>query len=203
MVTMKRKEYYESYARINLGLHFGMELESMKLRDKPDIQNKKQDFGIEVTRDVSELQEKQTSFIISIHEKPADEIPTSKLDRFVSSGGKYTVDGNYFKMFSTATISNSPEHLINSIKTKIVKLNAEDFQKFKTNCLYVFVETVDLFESYVVSVINETSQKDGFDYLFLDGYFEMCICNIRKGDFTRHPITKEMRNNIIKNIALK
>ena len=47
---MGSKEYYEKYAKISLVIVYNKKLINAELKDKPDIQDKVNDIGIEVTR---------------------------------------------------------------------------------------------------------------------------------------------------------
>ena len=70
--------------------------------------------------------------------------------------------------------------------------------------LYVFVETISLYDSYVYSIIDEVNKIDvpiKYNKLILDGYFEICYCDMTTRSFSRHFIPKNTRELLSRKTA--
>lgn len=59
-------DYYESLAKVVLEKLLPDEFEKLEIKDKPDLQNTKKNIGIEVTRAIDSVQEKNESLYSKI-----------------------------------------------------------------------------------------------------------------------------------------
>ncbi len=70
--------------------------------------------------------------------------------------------------------------------------------------LYVFVETVSLFDSYILSLIEAVNDADyplKYTRIILDGWFEIVDCDIINQKYRRYNITSELRYEIYQSIS--
>lgn len=187
------KVMIEQKARRALGDFCNYPIENLNCADKPDLQDIICSYGIEVVEDCYSNERKAERFIEDIQYKPYDEIDPQKIKKLEKLGGSLQAKNNKVVWGSLGpSMPNNPAHLIETIKGKIEKLNSGNYKHFDTYGLYVFVETVSLFDSYVHSVIEEIStvqieKRLTYDTIYLDGTFEMCVCNMSNKTFIRIP----------------
>jgi hypothetical protein len=134
-------KYIEEQARQTLGMICGYDIGCLIHDDSPDLQDAQNSIGIEVVQDVYPNELKATRFIESVWNTPYDQIDVEKIRRFKSYGGQIRAENNKILSASMGERNNSPEHLIQTIKGKISKLNG-NYKSFDEYRLYVFVETV-------------------------------------------------------------
>ena len=108
-------------------------------------------------------------------------------------GGSIAEENGVIARAALGTTVDSPEHLISTIKKKVEKLNSGGYKSFSKYGLYVFVNTVSLFDSYVLSVIEVIAEYQigkayVYETVYLDGGYEICICNMKQRSFVRKPI---------------
>ena len=199
------KNYHEGRAIMVLCRVLNFEEARLKHADKPDIQNEIDSVGIEVVYDCYEDEQANTSFVDKYYKTPIADIPPKTLKKFIDRGGTYTVENGL--MISSRigwSTPNNPEHLIDTIKKKVDLLNKGQYKFFTTYRLYVRVDTVSpIFPSYVDWVINDIKKysesqnyKLSFDTIYLDGWYELLVCDMQKKTYEKYPITRELQNEI-------
>ena len=142
MSIEKDKHYLEEYARQSLSLVCGMDITTLRTSDKPDIVNLCDSIGIEVVNDVYKNEMELSHFLEEVRDVPVSQIPNEKIDRFYKKGGTFTVKDDQIWSPIIGTTHNTPEHLIETIKRKIEKLNHSGYQDLQEYRLYVFVNSV-------------------------------------------------------------
>lgn len=194
------KEYLEEYARLSLAEILNFNINALVHSDAPDIQDIENQIGIEVVEDTYQDEKELLRFWMKYETTPVDMIPNEKIDGYYKRHGTLKIDNNQLKGGSLGESKpNSPKHLITTINKKLRKLNSGNYAVFKSYMLYVFVDTVSLFDSYVVSVIQEarkTDEKLKYNKLILDGYYELCYCDLETQTFCRYNISKTIRELI-------
>lgn len=204
-MTIHTKEYMEEYARLSLSEILGFNIDTLVHCDSPDIQDFENRIGIEVVEDVYECEKELERFWEKYSNTSVNLIPKKKIDGYYSKKGTLKIEHNQLKGGSLGEEKpNSPKHLISTIRKKISKLNSGNYVTFSTYMLYVFVETVSLYDSYVYSIIDEVNKIDvpiKYNKLILDGYFEICYCDMTTRSFSRHFIPKNTRELLSRKTA--
>lgn len=204
-MTIHTKEYMEEYARLSLSEILGFNIATLVHCDSPDIQDFENQIGIEVVEDVYECEKELERFWEKYSNTPVNLIPKKKIDGYYSKKGTLKMEHNQLKGGSLGEEKpNSPKHLILTIRKKISKLNSGNYFAFSTYMLYVFVETISLYDSYVYSIIDEVNKIDvpiKYNKLILDGYFEICYCDMTTRSFSRHFIPKNTRELLSRKTA--
>lgn len=199
-MKIKTKYYLEEYAKLMMIYKFDFDESTLIHADSPDIQDDFKKIGIEVVEDTYESEKELERFWVEYGTTPFNDIPTKIIDGYYKRGGSLSVSNNKLSGGSLGiTKNNSPEHLILTIEKKLNKLNGGLYKSFNYYMLYVFTDTVSLFDSHVQMVINKissSSQKVTFDKIILDGYFELCICDVKSSSFERYEIDKKVQNQI-------
>ena len=185
MITSKKD--LEKRAMERLETVFGYDISEMIQAECPDLQDEKNSFGVEVTRDCYENEIERQRFIEEIFGKNVDSIEEKKIKRFERTGAEIRIEKGIVK---GATLGfgheESPANLIRTIENKLNKLNDGHFKDFSCIGLYVFVDTMHLYCSFVQSVIEEISKKGypkKYDFIFLDGSYEWVKCNMNEKVF--------------------
>jgi hypothetical protein len=124
MGFIKETKYMEEQARQTLHNICGYDISNLIRSDKPDLQDVQNGIGIEVVQDVYPDEYEALRFIESVWKIPYDQISTKKIRRFESVGGQIIHENNKIVSTTGKEKSNSPEHLIETIKGKIKKLNS-------------------------------------------------------------------------------
>lgn len=186
---MDDKVTVEENAINRLAKFCGYDINYLEHKDKPDIHHKSGKIGIEVVQDCYPNEKMSESDVRRIWEMPYNQIPEYIVGRIKKAGGSLVVENNRIKMAHLGIQTpNNPEHLIETIKKKIDLLKKKRYKYFDIYELYVFVDTVSLFESYVVQVMQEITEYDvklPYSKIYLDGYFEICICELKNSKYKR------------------
>lgn len=199
--------YAEELAKQMLNQILDFDLSTLCHKDKPDLQDFDKKIGIEVTQDVYENEMQCLRFWNRYEKTPYDKIPQKEIDLYYKNLGTLEVSDNRLITGKLGEEkANNPSHLIKTINRKLLKLNSGHYTIFDNNMLYIFVETVNLFDSYIISLIEAVNDADyplKYTRIILDGWFELCDCDVMNRKFYRHTITSEFRQGICQNISIK
>lgn len=124
-------DYYECYAKIILENTFPKQFDNLKVKDKPDLQSKEKNIGIEVT--IAEKQDSLEAEQLYL-QLPYTESPKRrrKIERIEQCGAKYE-----HGILLTSGIDNFD--LVNeAVKRKIEKLQSAEYASLKEYHLFVF-----------------------------------------------------------------
>lgn len=192
----------EKRAKVTLEEVCNFVVDSLICADKPDLQDIEQSYGVEVVEDCYQNEKQVERFVESVWDKDLSEVSSPKIRKFQKLGGSLKQENGktVFASLGPST-PNNPAHLIRTIQGKIDKLNDGGYKTFQSYGLYVFVSTVSLFTSYVQSVIEQISEYQAkknrqYEVIYLDDYYEMCVCDIRTKTFSRIEMNKKTRDRI-------
>lgn len=203
MIQTKNKKFVEEYARQTLH-YLGLYDRSLLLpRDKPDLQDCANSYGIEVVQD---CYPEEREFIRRVLD--ADNTPFSSLDKkkkayFRSKNIQLQIINDHVAgAYWNNGHPNNPDHLTQTIFRKINKLNQGGYAPFDSYGLYVFVDTVSIdeqFNSYVSTVIRRSREYRAvrrYSTLYLDYYYGLCVCSLEEKRFQRRGIDEALRETI-------
>jgi hypothetical protein len=198
---MYDKHAIEECARRSLAVICGYPIENIQRKDKPDLQDELHSYGIEVVEDCCQNEREAERFVRSVWNKSCAEIAQDKIERLRKLGGSLREENGLVSGATLGSAANSPDHLIKTIRRKIEKLNGGGYKEFDAYGLYVMTDTVPLFDSYVQSTIEavgeyQAGRERWFATIYLDGYYEMCICDMQERTFIRKAISREDRDII-------
>lgn len=204
MNFLKSTRYMEEWARHTLHHICAFSMDELECKDKPDIQSKAGNVGIEVVRDVYADELERQRFAETIWGKAYDDVDKGKVQRFERGGGFITVKDGDIQEIAYGEKPSNPSHLIKTIEKKVELLNQGGYKVFEAYGLYVFVDTTFIdkyFKSFVQQTIESVVafQKDQmvkYDVLYLDQWYTMCVCDLVKGEFTHYPISRETQKRI-------
>ncbi len=175
------KEYYEKYAKISLVYVYNKKLINAELKDKPDIQDKVNDIGIEVTR--SELN--QECLADSISNKmfgkklSIEEIKLRVSNEFKTFNGALgKIEGvNFISPFNgMIDYKTKLDRIVCAIESKTEKFK-ENYIKFNENDLYIFTNDSCITYSDIEKVINDIKIENcPFDVIFINCIDKIYIC---------------------------
>lgn len=203
------KDYHENRAKLILCRVLEFDQERLIRKDKPDLQYGTDKIGIEVVFDCYENEQANTSFIDKYYKVPIVEIPINKIRHYQSRGGTYDVENGLFIPKRLGhSMPNAPIHLIETIKKKVHLINKGQYKPFASYHLYVRVDTVSpLYPSYIYGVISEikeyTTSRDyhiKHDTIYLDGWYEIIVCDMNNEAYKTYSITRELQNWIHKEL---
>ena len=171
---MQDKFEVERRARTTLEVVCDYSIECLICADKPDLQDTTHSYGIEVVEDCYSNEKEALRFISNVWHKPTSEISSEQIRKLEKLGGSIAEENGVIARAALGTTVDSPEHLISTIKKKVEKLNSGGYKSFSKYGLYVFVNTVSLFDSYVLSVIEVIAEYQigkayVYETVYLDG----------------------------------
>gem|GEM_PF-1771189 len=184
------KYYYESYALLTLKYYWSGYTEGFENLDKPDLQNKKANIGIEVVQALSEDEGMRRSRIIKFEEYE-NEISAEKAKRKI--GFDF---GNHFK------------EMIKRIDGKLEKLNnkiEDGYVLFDTNGLYIYAESAEIRKEDIIKMIPFIKKISGqykrkFDIFFVNAIEKLCVIdeenNVQQIDFDSS-VTEKMHSEAL------
>jgi hypothetical protein len=198
---MQEKYNMERLARLTLKVVCDYPIECLICDDKPDLQDAIHSYGIEVVEDCYHNERKAERFISGVWQKQVSKIKPEQIKRLEELGGSITEENGVVASASLGATQNGPTHLIDTIKKKVEKLNSGGYDEFAQYGLYVFVDTVFLFDSYVHSVTETIAEYQAdrtrvYETIYLDGSYEMCVCDMRQKSFVRKQISREDKEKI-------
>lgn len=199
------KDYHENRARIVLCDVLKFEKERLIREDKPDLQYDTDAIGIEVVFDCYENEQANMAFVDKYYKSPISAIPCNKLRNYQARGGTYVLENGLFIPRSLGSSTpNNPEHLIETIKKKVDLINKGHYKPFVSNRLYVRVDTVlPPYPSYIYGVISEIkeyiasqSYQIKYDTIYLDGWYEIIVCDMNSESYEKYSISRDLQNKI-------
>lgn len=183
---MPNKRFYEKYANASLKFFYGENHKNFVLSESPDLQNEKDNIGVEVTRGISEYEGRLSRLANECMEQ---NLP---LDKRVTRANKM-FRKNFLGMFHEnlgfviADPSNSSDcgeihvrHILEKIKIKTDKLE-NLYKKFDWNCLYVFAEyPLKSRHIWILTDLLSAEQLHKYDIYFINALDRLYIINSRK-----------------------
>ena len=170
--------YFEHYAKITLVDYYIFEKDSLLVRDKPDLQSERLDYGIEVTQAILKTEARCNDLKCDVRLSLSE---YESIDEEVSAGEK----GFYEALRAGESLKNIRIDLIRErIADKLEKLN-HNYRIFSTNALYVFAETARLEESDLEKIIayiraSHSEHAIGYDVYFLNCINKLCIYDVHQ-----------------------
>lgn len=187
---MYDKEFYEKYAKASLEFFYKDKLQNFTNSECPDLQNEKDDIGIEVTRGISEYIGKISRLENECMEKNLPlEQKFSRANRMFRKNFLGVIhESGAFVIADPQNGEDSYElhirEIIEKIKIKSEKFN-KLYKKYKMNCLYVFAEypfksrhiwvladlmnaeTLNIYDLYFINALDRIyiiNSKDNFNF---------------------------------------
>lgn len=126
-------DYYECYAKIVLEEMFPERFSNLDIVDKPDLQNKNLDIGIEVTSSVNPMQKKaESEFVKWWNDKNANK---KKIESKIKECGAELIDGS---LNGVRELDNF-DRVYKIIENKRKKLLSDQYKHFGK--LYLFIHS--------------------------------------------------------------
>lgn len=192
----------EKQALLTLHHACGLCLEDWICADRPDLQNLRENHGIEVVRDCYAAEQESLRHIEEIWGLPLHQVKEKGLAAFRRAGVSLSESDGIINGASLPTTPSTPEHLLATIREKVRKLNSGHYSGFTSLDLYVFVDTTFIDRSFcsnVDSVLEEISQWNAprmFDTLYLDQTYVLCVCDLQSRKFRHIDLAPQMRTLI-------
>lgn len=125
-------DYYECYAKIVLEEFYPEQFISLKIKDKPDLQSKDDNFGVEVTIAIDRMELQAENLYSDItYNRVRDK--RNSLKRIEKCG--YKVENGI--LYGKGSI-NSFDLILKVFDNKLNKLNGKGYKHFNKNFLFVF-----------------------------------------------------------------
>lgn len=185
-------KYEECYAKVVLEELYPEEFVNLQIKDKPDLQTKDEEFGVEVTiaEDKDQLRAESIYTDINynkIHNK------TRALEVIKKCGCK--LEGG---ILSGKSGTDSFNLILSAFENKLEKLKEKDYIYFKWNCLFVF-SSISANERMIIDAVKDMQQMQigivrQFHKVFVlvPGY---CYClNLYLGSYEIHPIESRLQS---------
>lgn len=193
---MPNKRFYEKYANASLKFFYGENHENFVLSESPDLQNEKDNIGVEVTRGISEYEGRLSRLANECMEQ------NLSLDKRVKRANKM-FRKNFLGMvhenlgFVIADPENSNDcgeihvrQILDKIKIKSAKLE-NLYKRFEWNCLYVFAEyPLKSKHIWILADLLTAEQLNKYDIYFINALDRVYIINARNDfKFQKHKFT--------------
>lgn len=194
MENKLNKHYFEIYAALTLDL-FGIPLDLIAFRDRPDLQCDELDIGIEVTQSIPYDQEKNPSLVNDYIKKGyTGELIQKELrrDRLLQ-GAAHEPDREFLRPHTDPLdLGAYFADLIEHIEIKIHKLN-NGYRKFGQNGLYVFTDTglMEPGELDGFFASNRHRFENGFDLYFINCIDRIFLQDFKAGVLIEQTVSEE------------
>lgn len=188
------KRYLEIYAMLTLSKYLNLDLDIENLKERPDLQSKELDIGIEVTQAITE----QDGLYNALYQQYFGKGYKSKyikkmiLKNKRFTGQIYEIDGKVYIAPSDETISADSylEKLENSILKKLRKLT-QGYTLFSSNCLYLYTNTYllkpeDIYRFF--SKLDTSEFKLQFDIYYINCIDKIYLFNKNNHNFKEYDI---------------
>lgn len=184
MPKIGSKEYYEVYAKISLIDIYDKKLISAKIIncESPDIQDERNNIGIEVTHSSSNTECIADSISNNLFNKgyKLDELKSKIKEKYKSFNGSIGQIDNFTHISPSKGLTNISTTLEN-IKSRIIeksKLFYNHYKKYNENDLYIFTGYSILNISDIKKVIDDLQNiKIPFDKVFINCIDKIFIWN--------------------------
>lgn len=188
-------KYYEEIAKEKLACFVDERFKLLELKDKPDLQSEELDIGIEVTRCLNKEDGVTDAFDReTISSNMPFEERKEKMQNMHASGVLYqSNDGKVIGHCLFQDLKKKMWTIRESIKEKGVK--SKDYKKFKTNCLYLFVNM--LFDEYRIKETINGVADNSFDFLFIDCVNGIYVYSSKTQEMTFYEFPDEKLTSII------
>lgn len=206
-----KSTYEELYALQVLHYLLGLKLENWKTDDKPDLKNFSESWGIEVVQDLYPKEIESEKHLRSVWNLRYSEWPLNKKKILDKNKVKLNIHNDILNAGFLGETTNTPEHVIQTIKEKIDLLNRRQYDVFNRYDLYVQVKTTAIdgdHKSYVAQIIEtvvnyqkETELK--FKVLYLVHDHIICVCDLENRTFNHIAISLELRGRIAEIVNTK
>lgn len=197
-------KYYEEIAKEKLACFVDERFKCLELKDKPDLQSEELDIGIEVTRCLNkkdknnEDEEDEGATEAFDRETISSNMPfeerKEKMQKMHASGVLY--QSNDGKVIGHCLFQDSKKKMRTireSVKEKGVK--SKGYKKFKTNCLYLFVNMS--FDEYEIKETINRVADNPFDFLLIDCVNGVYVYSSKAQEMTFYEFPDEKLTGII------
>jgi hypothetical protein len=190
----KQSLFYEAIAKLTLLHLFPAKFSALAHEDRPDLQDKTADIGIEVTRALFKSAIKPFGFTPGTDGEETDGNPLSRLSKIECETGLYDRSQT---AYSLNEIWQGLSELNMSFSRKIDKLNTKDFALFSENGLYIFSPSVRIFSDREVRSFSDRAAKqqekykNKFDIVYINDFGNFFYCNLRLQQITVYTINPE------------
>ncbi|MBB5179930.1 hypothetical protein HNQ44_001354 [Planomicrobium koreense] len=205
MININETKLREEYARQVLLSVYPEKYLAASIVDRPDIQNKIESIGVEVTGTMKQRLRYGLAQFSSLYGKPISSITTKKkrqLDKH-----KVKVKANeqgYIKFIIPAAVWGSGNDIKEAYKNKLIKLNSGKFSIFEENNLFLFAEFEEEKEvQELINFVKETKvTKYKFEYIFLYTFNELYSITTKNFTYDLLEITEDQKK-VFKEAAIK
>ncbi len=143
--------YDECLAKLVLEEFFPNEFASLKICDKPDLQDKEKNIGVEVTKAVNPIQKKNESLyakicygVIHNKENEIKKINASYKPHSIIINSELMEEGDRYGERSLLGIpeENNFDRITKSFEIKLNKINGQEYEIFKSNYFFIFSDVL-------------------------------------------------------------
>lgn len=205
MINVNETKFREEYARQVLLSIYPEKYLKASIVDQPDIQNKIESIGVEVTGTMTQRLRYGLAQFATLYGKPISSITTKKKRQLEKH--KVKVEANEqgdIRFIIPSAFWGSGNDTKQAYENKLVKLNSGKFSIFEENNLFLFAEFEE--ENEVQELINFVKEKENtknkFDYIFLYTYNELYSITIKNFTYDLLEITEDQKK-IFKQAAIK
>ncbi|WP_010241328.1 hypothetical protein [Clostridium arbusti] len=175
------KDYYECYAKVVLEELYPKEFLNLEITDKPDLETKNGEYGIEVTnaRDKDQMNAENLYSRISYNKVRN---VTRALEKIKKCGCK--LEGG---ILSGKVGTDSFDLILSAFNKKLKKLNRKGYRYFKRNCLFIFSDIYadDKMITKAVKDMQQSQINTGKNFYKVFVWLPKCFCclNLYTGSY--------------------
>jgi hypothetical protein len=189
--------YYETYAKLSLIILIPEKFSAkLMIMDKPDLQDPEDGMGVEVTRAMFGVVGRETG----LSTMTKDDTGTG--DGPIQTGiayCQYQLYGGSAVSYTKRAALISDRELLLSFQKKLLKLNNDDFRKYKENDLYIFSPMFNIFgsgsmERFTINAAgSQLSFGCRFDYVYVNDFASLFICDLHSGKVTTVDVRSKLQ----------
>ena len=188
-----QERYLEFYAKVIIEAFFNISLE---VKDRPDLQNEKENIGIEVTSAENINNKEIESLGCTLSENRARNIDNA-IKKITTLGGKYN---KYCIMEKSISHEENKNEIYKALTKKLEKLNTIEFKKFNENniCIFSTMHKITQEEQKeFLKKINkiQSSYKNRFNKIYLLLLHSIYEFNLNTNKITIKNFTSEQQYN--------